>query len=231
MSPPRLAVAAPAIERALPTLAFYSHVEADVRAAARRAGVGLVVPRSRMAREGASLVAADARGPRSYGERPELKRVVEHRARRRAGARRSRTAPPSAAHARSTGARAGRSDHRPAAGTPAARRASCADDERRVRARDEPFERRALPTAGSREHRLVARGRARGRPPCARLRIAMQLGGGRAENQLGIRRRAVVARRGRRGSPGLVRLSVTPSSFQNAVAAATRPASRSATAS
>jgi hypothetical protein len=39
------------------TLAFYSHVEADVRAAAEQAGIDLVVPRSRMAREGAGLVA------------------------------------------------------------------------------------------------------------------------------------------------------------------------------
>jgi hypothetical protein len=38
------------------TLAFYSHVEADVRALAQRAGVDLVVPRSRMAREGGVLV-------------------------------------------------------------------------------------------------------------------------------------------------------------------------------
>jgi hypothetical protein len=38
------------------TLAFYSHVEADVRAAAQAAGFDLVVPRSRMAREGADLV-------------------------------------------------------------------------------------------------------------------------------------------------------------------------------
>lgn len=37
-------------------LAFYSHVEADVRAAAESAGFELVVPRSRMAREGADLV-------------------------------------------------------------------------------------------------------------------------------------------------------------------------------
>jgi nucleoside-diphosphate-sugar epimerase len=38
------------------TLAFYSHVEADVRAAAENAGFDLVVPRSRMNREGAELV-------------------------------------------------------------------------------------------------------------------------------------------------------------------------------
>jgi hypothetical protein len=37
-------------------VAFYSHVEADVRAQAEQAGVDLVVPRSRMAREGAALV-------------------------------------------------------------------------------------------------------------------------------------------------------------------------------
>jgi len=38
------------------TLAFYSHVEADVRVAAEAAGFDLVVPRSRMAREGPALV-------------------------------------------------------------------------------------------------------------------------------------------------------------------------------
>ncbi len=38
------------------TLAFYSHVEADVRARAEAAGVHRIVPRSRMAREGAALV-------------------------------------------------------------------------------------------------------------------------------------------------------------------------------
>ena len=41
---------------AVKTLAFYSHVEQDVRAQAEQAGFDLVVPRSRMAREGASLV-------------------------------------------------------------------------------------------------------------------------------------------------------------------------------
>jgi hypothetical protein len=39
------------------TLGFYSHVEADVRTMAEEAGFDLVVPRSRMAREGAVLVA------------------------------------------------------------------------------------------------------------------------------------------------------------------------------
>ena len=39
------------------TLAVYSHVEADVRRRAEQAGFDLVVPRSRMAREGAELVA------------------------------------------------------------------------------------------------------------------------------------------------------------------------------
>ena len=38
------------------TLAFYSHVEAHVRVQAVQAGFDLVIPRSRMAREGASLV-------------------------------------------------------------------------------------------------------------------------------------------------------------------------------
>lgn len=38
------------------TLAFYSHVESEVRRAALEAGFDQVVPRSRMAREGAGLV-------------------------------------------------------------------------------------------------------------------------------------------------------------------------------
>jgi hypothetical protein len=41
-----------------PALAFYSHVEHEVRALAEQAGVEKVVPRSRMAREGAALVEA-----------------------------------------------------------------------------------------------------------------------------------------------------------------------------
>jgi hypothetical protein len=41
---------------AVKTLGFYSHVEQDVRTQAEQAGLDLVVPRSRMAREGASLV-------------------------------------------------------------------------------------------------------------------------------------------------------------------------------
>jgi hypothetical protein len=39
-----------------PTLAFYSHVEQDVRQRADAAGFDLVVPRSRMAREMGALV-------------------------------------------------------------------------------------------------------------------------------------------------------------------------------
>ena len=42
----------------LRTLGFYSHVDAAARERAERAGFDLVVPRSRMAREGAELVAA-----------------------------------------------------------------------------------------------------------------------------------------------------------------------------
>ena len=40
-----------------PALAFFSHVEADVRARALEAGIERVVPRSRIAREGTALVA------------------------------------------------------------------------------------------------------------------------------------------------------------------------------
>jgi hypothetical protein len=41
-----------------PVLAFYSHVEQDVRRRAEEAGADKVVPRSRMAREGPALVEA-----------------------------------------------------------------------------------------------------------------------------------------------------------------------------
>jgi hypothetical protein len=40
----------------VPRLGVYSHVEADVRAQAEQAGFDLVVPRSRMAREGSELI-------------------------------------------------------------------------------------------------------------------------------------------------------------------------------
>ena len=55
----RIAAAREALARApgpLRTLAFFSHVEADVREAARSAGFDLVVPRSRMARAAGELV-------------------------------------------------------------------------------------------------------------------------------------------------------------------------------
>jgi hypothetical protein len=41
---------------AAPTLAFYLHTDVDTRTAALAAGCRLAVPRSRMARDGASLV-------------------------------------------------------------------------------------------------------------------------------------------------------------------------------
>ncbi|HEV2874832.1 MAG TPA: hypothetical protein VGW14_06750 [Thermoleophilaceae bacterium] len=46
----------PAPPEGVPSLGFYSHVEQDVRQAAETAGYDLVVPRSRMNREGAALV-------------------------------------------------------------------------------------------------------------------------------------------------------------------------------
>jgi CheY-like chemotaxis protein len=42
--------------RGVRTLAFYAHVDVEVRERAERAGFDLVVPRSRMAREGVGLV-------------------------------------------------------------------------------------------------------------------------------------------------------------------------------
>ncbi|HTA06125.1 MAG TPA: hypothetical protein VK774_07160 [Solirubrobacteraceae bacterium] len=47
---------------AIKTLAFYSHVDADTGERARAAGFDLVVPRSRMAREGPALVKRLAEG-------------------------------------------------------------------------------------------------------------------------------------------------------------------------
>jgi hypothetical protein len=51
------ALAADSLLEGMRTLAFFSHVDTAVGERARAAGFDLVVPRSRMAREGASLVA------------------------------------------------------------------------------------------------------------------------------------------------------------------------------
>lgn len=55
-APERIEQARQARPDGVPVLAFYAHVETDVRAQAERAGFELVVPRSRMAREGSELV-------------------------------------------------------------------------------------------------------------------------------------------------------------------------------
>jgi hypothetical protein len=53
----RIALAAPALGDGPPrTLAFFSHVERDVRTEAEAAGFDLVIPRSRMARAASELV-------------------------------------------------------------------------------------------------------------------------------------------------------------------------------
>ena len=52
----RIAAAGALVGAGIPTLAFYSHVEADVPAAASSAGITRAVPRSRMAREGRMLI-------------------------------------------------------------------------------------------------------------------------------------------------------------------------------
>jgi hypothetical protein len=54
--PARLDAVAQHLGSGVPTLAFYSHVESDVRKRALEAGFDQVVPRSRMAREGTALV-------------------------------------------------------------------------------------------------------------------------------------------------------------------------------
>jgi hypothetical protein len=53
----RIDLVRPKLRQGLRTLAFYSHLEADVRTLAEEAGFDLVVPRSRMAREMPALVA------------------------------------------------------------------------------------------------------------------------------------------------------------------------------
>ncbi|HEY1510878.1 MAG TPA: hypothetical protein VGF93_17855 [Solirubrobacteraceae bacterium] len=52
----RIALVSEARPEGLKILAFYSHVEADVRDRGLQAGFDLVIPRSRMAREGATLI-------------------------------------------------------------------------------------------------------------------------------------------------------------------------------
>jgi DNA-binding NarL/FixJ family response regulator len=53
----REALAAEGLLDGVPSLAFYSHVDAETGERARAAGFDLVIPRSRMAREGPQLVA------------------------------------------------------------------------------------------------------------------------------------------------------------------------------
>jgi hypothetical protein len=55
-APARTAAVAALPRAGISTLGFYSHVEANVRRQAEEVGFDLVVPRSRMAREGSSLV-------------------------------------------------------------------------------------------------------------------------------------------------------------------------------
>jgi hypothetical protein len=62
-TPARIQQAVAACPPGVPVLAFYAHVEADVKRAAEEAGFDLVVPRSRMAREGAALVERLAEQP------------------------------------------------------------------------------------------------------------------------------------------------------------------------
>jgi len=59
----RESLAADGLIEGVQTLAFYSHVDAAAGERARKAGFELVVPRSRMAREGAQLVTRLAEDP------------------------------------------------------------------------------------------------------------------------------------------------------------------------
>ena len=61
------------------TLAFYSHVEVDVRAQAEQAGFDLVIPRSRMAREGARLADPACSRPTRAPARPAACTGAERR--------------------------------------------------------------------------------------------------------------------------------------------------------
>jgi DNA-binding response OmpR family regulator len=57
------------------TVGFYPHVQQEVRRRADEAGVDVVVPRSRMAREGAAVV----EGALARGRRPEQDRALRSR--------------------------------------------------------------------------------------------------------------------------------------------------------
>jgi hypothetical protein len=61
--PERIKLVRDVLPTGVKTLAFYSHVEAEVRDLGREAGFDLVIPRSRMAREGAALVDRLLAGP------------------------------------------------------------------------------------------------------------------------------------------------------------------------
>ena len=55
-APDRIAAIRGIVPSGVHTMAFYSHVETEVREQALEAGFDLVVPRSRMAREGVALI-------------------------------------------------------------------------------------------------------------------------------------------------------------------------------
>jgi DNA-binding NarL/FixJ family response regulator len=58
---PAAALAAAREDQTVPALAYYAHTDDDIRRAALDAGFDLVVPRSRMMREGVSLISGLAR--------------------------------------------------------------------------------------------------------------------------------------------------------------------------
>ena len=175
--------AEPAIATGIPTLAFYSHVEADVRTAARDAGVGLVVPRSRMAREGTCLVERLLEGSRSYGERPELDRRVEHRVHIGGARDDPESCLPGCPLAQHRGDELTGPTAAGRGGTRAAR-LQLGRDERGGERGNEPLQ-RALTDGRIRVGPRRSPQRSNGRPR-ARSADAMQFRGGRAENELGI---------------------------------------------
>ena len=169
--------------RELPTLAFYSHVELDVRRRAEEAGVDRVVPRSRMAREAAALVDALAAAAASESPRPAR---VERAAQVGRAARGSRSA-----------RRSGPTLAAPPRSQP----------ERRPQGGGEGVELGAPPAASSspdaRRHLAHRGGRVgRGPPRCRRASAASvsahevaalveRAARGHGEHQLGVGRRAV----------------------------------------
>ena len=202
----------------MPVLGYYSHVDVETSEAAEAAGVDLVVPRSRMARELPELVERLLRAAEPDSASEPVERLVDVERLVRAGRARGPRRPSRARTAGSNGAGA-RSGRGPAA-APAVRRGRGSGRRRAGR--------RGPASGCATAKRVAARRSPRRprRPARGRLRASRARRSAPAPGRAGRRMRSTL--KTRIGTP--CSRSATPSAFQKPVAASTLPAASEATA-